>query len=295
MKQNSFPLFFEFSSNQIALFVSALLFYILGAGIARYLGVFQKIQEFWYGLFFITLVSASGFLLQRYFDPRQLKKANQSEDGLVKSRQYLLTGLALLMTGSIIAYLLIFSSKTDVVNIVFLVFTFLIPFLYAIPPIRLAEKGYGDLVLILSISIIHPALAFTLQSGSLHNLVLLVSVPMFFFLMAMLISTDLNNYLQAMLSGEKNFVNMLGWKLAMNLHDWFVILGYVLIGVATFNGLPWNFVWPALVPLPVFIFTMYEIHRIREGAKPRWTLLTFSGYAGPGIMLYGLLFMLWFG
>lgn len=294
MKHNSFPPIFEFSTHQITLFFSALLFYLLGAGIARYLGVFQKLQDFWYGLLFIALVSASGFFLQRYFDPGQLKKANQSEDGLVMSRQFLLSGLALLMTGSIIAYLLIFSSRIDIVAIVFLVFTFLIPFLYAIPPIRLAEKGYGDLVLILSISIIHPALAFTLQTGTLHSLVLLLSVPLFFFFMAMFISTSLKDYLHAMLSGDKNLVNMLGWKLAMSLHDWFIILGYVLIGVASFQGLPWNFVWPALVPLPVFIFTMYEIRRIREGARPRWALLTFSGYAGTGIMLYGLLFMLWF-
>ena len=295
MKQKSNTLVFEFSPHQIALILSSVFFYILGAGIAKYLGVFQNIQDFWYGLVFIALLSASGFFFQHYFDPKQLKIANQSEDGLIKSRQYLLAGLALLMTGSVIAYFLIVFSRIDVIAIVFTVFIFLVAFLYAIPPIRLAERGYGDLVLILSIAFIHPALAFTIQSGELHKLLVFISFPLLFFLMAMFVSTGLTDYLQSMLGGEKNLVTMLGWKLAMVLHDWFVILGYALIGAAFFQGLPWNIIWPTLVPLPVFIFTMYEIHRIRDGNKPRWTVLTFSGYTGVGLMLYGLLFMLWFG
>lgn len=288
-------LIFEFSPHQIALFVSATFFYILGAGIAKYLGKFQNIQDFWYGLIFIILLYACSFLFQHYFDPKQLKIANQSEEGLIKSRQNLLAGLALFMTCSVIAYLLIVFSRIDVIAIVFTVFIFLVAFLYAIPPFRLAERGYGDLVLIPSISLINPALAFTIQSGELHSLLLLISVPLFFFLMAMFVSTGLTDYLHAMLGGEKNLVIMLGWKLAMVLHDWFVILGYALIGLAFFQGLPWKIIWPTLVPLPVFIFTMYEIHKIRDGNKPRWLILTFSGYTGAGLMLYGLLFTLWFG
>lgn len=295
MNLKSTRLEFEISSHHTAFILSAAIFYLLGAGIARYLGLFQKIHDFWYGLLFITLISASGFLLQRYFDPKQLQKANQTEFGLIRSRQYLLSGIALLMAGSVIAYLLIVFSNVEIISIVFLAFIFLTPFVFAIPPIRLADRGYGDLALILSTAIVHPALAFTLQSGSLHSLLMLISVPLFFFLMAMFVSTGLSEYLKAMLGGEKNLVIMLGWKLAMNLHDWFIILGYALIGVAFFQGLPWTMIWPTFVPLPVFVFTMYEIHRIREGNKPRWSLLIFSGYAGLGIMLYGLLFMLWFG
>jgi 1,4-dihydroxy-2-naphthoate octaprenyltransferase len=105
----------------------------------------------------------------------------------------------------------------------------------------------------------------------------------------------MNGYLNAMISGEKSLVIMLGWKLAMDLHDWLILIGYALIGFAFFTGFSWNLIWPAFLSLPFYLFSIYEIHRIKEGIKPRWQLLTFSGYAGLGIMLYGVLFRLWFG
>ncbi|NMB59130.1 MAG: hypothetical protein GYA12_08180 [Chloroflexi bacterium] len=294
MKKFLENLIFEFSVHQIALFLFSAFFYILGAGIARYLGTFQNIPDFWYGFLFILLIYSSGFLLQRYFDPSQLKKANQSEDGITKSRQNFLIGLALLMVSSVIVYLLISFSKIETITIFFLVILLIFPFLFAIPPIRLVERGYGDLLLILCIAIINPALAFTIQYGSLHNLLLFISIPLCFFLLVMYISTGLKDYLQDMMRGDKNLVLMLGWKLAMTLHDWFIIIGYALLGFALLHGISWNLIWTTFVPLPVFIFAMYEIQRIRNGIKPRWALLTFCGYAGLGLMLYGLLFMLWF-
>jgi 1,4-dihydroxy-2-naphthoate octaprenyltransferase len=286
---------FPFTIHQISLLLASVFFYLLGTGIARFLGEIVRFQEFWIGLVYVILILGSGFFLQVYFDPKQLSKANRSEDGLRKNGQNLLAGLSLMAAGSIFAYLLFLSAGSNTVSSLFLGFIFLVVLLYAVPPAKLAYRGYGDLVLILLTANIIPAFAFTIQTGSMHSMIPMISLPLTAFLMAMVISTGLNGYLNAMISGEKSLVIMLGWKLAMELHDWVILLGYVLIGFAFFRGFSWNLIWPEFLSLPFYLFSIYEIHRIKEGLKPRWQLLTFCGYAGLGIMLYGLLFTVWFG
>jgi hypothetical protein len=88
-------------------------------------------------------------------------------------------------------------------------------------------------------------------------------------------------------------VILLGWKLAMDMHDWLILAAYLFVGIASLIGLSWNLVWPMLLTAPISIFTVYEILRIKSGTKPRWTLLLLGGYAGIGCMLYVLLFTLW--
>jgi 1,4-dihydroxy-2-naphthoate octaprenyltransferase len=286
---------FPFTTQQITLLLASVFCYLLGAGIARYLGEIIRFKEFWIGLIYILLLMGSGFFLQVYFDPKRLSNASMSEDGLRKNSQNLLAGLSLMAAGSVLAYLLFLSAGNNITSSLFLALIFFVVLLYAVPPAKLAWRGYGDLVLILLAANIVTALAYTIQTGSMHGMIPMISLPLTAFLMAMVISTGLNGYLNAMISGEKNLVIMLGWKLAMDLHDWLILIGYALIGFAFFRGFSWNLIWPAFLSLPFFLFSIFEIHRIKEGIKPRWQLLTFSGFAGPGIMLYGLLFRLWFG
>jgi 1,4-dihydroxy-2-naphthoate octaprenyltransferase len=276
------------------MYLAAVLFYLLGAGIARFLGEPFRVGEFWFGMLYVVLIFGSGFLLQEYFDPRTLEEATRSENDLRRHRQVLLASLSLLAGGGLSAYLLFLSPTTGMIAKLFLGFIFIAILLYSVPPIRLAGRGYGELTLVLVIANIVTALAYSVQSGSLHNMLIMVSLPLTFFLFAMVISTGMIGYLNTMLSGEKNLLILLGWKLAMDIHDWLILGGYLLLGLAYFRGLAWNLVWPAFIALPVFILTIVEIHRIKAGIKPRWALLTFSGYAGPGLLLYTLLFTLWF-
>jgi 1,4-dihydroxy-2-naphthoate octaprenyltransferase len=166
-------------------------------------------------------------------------------------------------------------------------------FIYAIPPFNLSARGYGDLVLVILIANLVPGLGYSIQTGTIHSLMLLLVFPLTPLLLAMMISTNLKDYLKEMISGEKSLVIMLGWKLAMDMHDWLVLAAYLFIGIASLIGLSWNLVWPMLLTAPISVFTVYEILRIKSGTKPRWTLLSLGGYAGIGCMLYVLLFTLW--
>jgi 1,4-dihydroxy-2-naphthoate octaprenyltransferase len=295
MNQKSNKLWSIFTTQKIYLFTAAIFLYIMGAGLARFLGEPLKSVEFWTGFLYIFLILGSGFFLQIHFDPKSINEAVKSEEGLRKHRQYLLAGLSLMAAGGLLAYFIYTSPAGTPVTNLFLVFVFLVMLLYAVPPANLANRGYGEVTLILLVVNVIPALAYAIQTGSLHSMLILLSLPLTSFFLAMAISTNLNGYLNAMLTGEKNLVIMLGWKLAMDLHDWLIVGGFVLLGLAYVRGLSWNVIWPTFIALPVFIFSIYEIHRIKSGIKPRWTLLTFSGYAGTGLLLYSLLFTLWFG
>jgi 1,4-dihydroxy-2-naphthoate octaprenyltransferase len=282
------------SLSQVALYLAATLFYLLGAGMAHFLGEPFRVDGFWSGLLFILLIFGSGFLLQSYFEPYKLEQSTRSETGLQRQRQVLLASFSLLAGAGMTAYMLFLSTSGGLEADLFIFFIFIAILLYAVPPIRLASRGYGELTLVLVAANIVTPLAYVIQSGALHNMLIMVSLPLTFFLFAMCISTGMIGYLNTMLSGEKNLIILLGWKLALDIHDWLIVGGYVLLGLAYFKGLAWSLVWPAFIALPVFLVTIYEIHRIKAGIKPRWAILTFSGYTGVGLLLYTLLFTLWF-
>ena len=166
--------------------------------------------------------------------------------------------------------------------------------MFAAPPFRLAARGYGEFILsVITVNII-PAFAYLLQNNELHPLIPLITFPMTFFYLAMLISTGLKNYFSDMLAGRRTMIIVLDWKLSLDLHDWLILGGFLLIAINSLLGLPWNLVWPMLLSFPVIVLTVFELHRIKNGFKPRWLMLDLSSYSGIIITLYMILFTVWF-
>lgn len=287
-----------FDKDLMISIMGAIMFFFIGTGIARYLG--HQIDGFVFlsgiGLVIILLISA--FSLKEYFD---LLDINIKKNSAYKNQQsnlgkniYLLFGLAGLTTGCILSYLLFISEAISLGGIPFWVILLVFVFLFGVPPIRLSARGYGEYLLCVIVANIIPAFAFLLQVKVLHQLVPLITFPLTGFYLAMLISTSLQKYFADMLAGRQTMIVVLDWKKSLDLHNWLVGGSFLLLSINSLIGLPWNLVWPMFLPVPIFGFTLFELHQIRNGSKPRWLLLSLLSYSGISIMCYLLLFTLWF-
>lgn len=274
-----------------------ILCFFLGLGLAHFLG--QSI-DWWMaisGLSFVLLLFLSDFLLSKYFNASgKIKKENDNKQGKTdhEIRQSRLSaGLATLAVSCVFAYLIIIGGNRSSETITLLLILSVLVTVNVVPPFHLDARGYGELVMTVWSANLVPALAFVTQGNTIHTLLPILTFPLTVFFLATILATSLQGYLNDMVSGRKSLVIMLGWKLAMNAYNWLIILGYLFIAMASLFRLPWSLTWPLFLPAPIFIFTGYEISRIKNGIKPRWPLLALTGYAGAGCMLYLILVTLW--
>jgi 1,4-dihydroxy-2-naphthoate octaprenyltransferase len=142
---------------------------------------------------------------------------------------------------------------------------------------------------------ITPALAYALQTGETHRLLILLTFPLTAMCIAMLLADELETYYADIKAGRKTLMVAVGWQRGMSLHNILILFSYLLVGLAAALKLPWSLTWPMLATLPVGLFQIWQMWQISNGQKPRWRLLRMTAYASFGIMAYLVAFTLWIG
>lgn len=285
-----------FTTKYVTILTVILLTAFLGNGIAKFLGIPLN----WFLILlecgFFIFIALGSFSITIYFDPLLMARHKgiiPSTEEINIRRVFLLICLISYTVCCAFVYLIIYVTSYNLAEFSFFILIFVLFLAYAVPPMRLADRGYGEIILTIFTANLIPATAFFLQSQSFHPLVIQLTFPLVPLFLAAMISTSLKNYLNEMITGTNSMVMMLGWKLAMDLHNWLILSVYLIIALSAVLGLTWNLVWPMFLPLPISIFSIYEIQRIKNGAKPRWSFLALGGYGEVLCMLYVLLFSLW--
>lgn len=272
----------------------AALTYVLGAGIARYLGVLQNIVVFWLGLGGIVLAQFSMDLLAEALRPvEQPSDDNENRAERVNLRKAaLMVSIGALAAAAIIAILLVQEGITMVVML-FLGLSLLAVLAYAVPPLRLVDAGFGEFTLAVHIAVIATALGFVLQQGEYHRVVAIVSFPLTLLALAYFLILAFPTFLNDEKYDRRTLLRSMGWERAVPLHHGLVLGAYVLLGSATFFGLAWGLIWPSLLTLPFAIFQIIQLRNISLGVKPVWNLLTVNALAVFGLTAYLLTFAFW--
>jgi 1,4-dihydroxy-2-naphthoate octaprenyltransferase len=176
--------------------IFAVLTYILGAGIARYLGISQDVAVFWLGLGGILLAQFSMGLLAEALRPLEQPSENdENRPERVNLRNAaLLVSLGALAAVAVIAILLSWQGALTPVTILFLGLSLLIVLAYAVPPLRLVDAGFGEFTLAVHIAMIAPALGFVLQQGEYHRLVGIISFPLTLLALAYFLILDFPSF-----------------------------------------------------------------------------------------------------
>jgi 1,4-dihydroxy-2-naphthoate octaprenyltransferase len=275
--------------------VFAALTYVLGAGIARYLGILQDVVVFWLGLGGISLAQFSMGLLAEALRPvEQPSEDDENRAERVNLRKSaLIVALSALAAVALIAILLGQNGALSPVVMLFLSLSLLAVLAYAVPPLRLVDAGFGEFTLAVHIAMIAPALGFILQQGEYHRLVGIISFPLTLLALAYFLILDFPTFAADEKYNRRTLLRSMGWQRAVPLHHGLLLGAYALLASALLFGLAWGLIWPALLTLPFAVLQIFWLRNISLGARPIWTLLTVNALAVFGLTAYLLTFAFW--
>jgi 1,4-dihydroxy-2-naphthoate octaprenyltransferase len=275
--------------------IFAVLTYVLGAGIARYLGISHNLVVFWLGLGGISLAQFSMGLLAEAHRPVQQPSDNDEHraERVNLRNEALIVSISALAAMAVIAILLVLEEAFSPVVMLFLGLSLVAVLVYAVPPLRLVDAGFGEFTLAVHIAMIAPALGFVLQEGEYHRLVAIISFPLTLLALAYFLILDFPTFAVDEKFDRRTLLRSMGWQRAVPLHHGLILGAYALFASALFFGLAWGLVWPALLTLPFAILQIFWMQNISQGAKPIWTLVTVNALAVFGLTAYLLTFAFW--
>jgi 1,4-dihydroxy-2-naphthoate octaprenyltransferase len=275
--------------------IFAVLTYVLGAGIARYLGITHNLVVFWLGLGGISLAQFSMGLLAEAHRPVQQPSDNDEHraERVNLRNEALIVSVSALAAIAVIAILLVLQGALSPVVMLFSGLSLVAVLVYAVPPLRLVDAGLGEFTLAVHIAMIAPALGFILQAGEYHRLVAIISFPLTLLALAYFLILDFPTFAVDEKFDRRTLLRGMGWQRAVPLHHGLILGAYALLASALFFGLAWGLVWPALLTLPFAILQIFWLQNISQGAKPIWSLLTVNALAVFGLTAYLLTFAFW--
>ncbi|MDP1779932.1 MAG: hypothetical protein Q8K73_06635, partial [Anaerolineales bacterium] len=158
----------------------AALTYTLGASIPAYLGQPLQSSIFWLGLALVLLAQLSMAWLVEIFRPynEPLVEGETPQQKETLRNNMLIILIASLTTYTILTYLLFTNFHLTLTIFYFLIFSIVLTFAHAVPPVRLMNRGFGELTLAAHIAYVVPSVAFLLQAGENHRLLTILLFPL---------------------------------------------------------------------------------------------------------------------
>jgi 1,4-dihydroxy-2-naphthoate octaprenyltransferase len=253
----------------------AVLSYTLGAGIAHYLGKPILTASFGLGMLALLALLEAATLFDGYFQ-LFLMPLVQGETFRQRARfQVTLLQVAYAaLTLSVVSILTLFltHSLNLSADILFGV-AFLLLVAYAIPPMRLSEAGYGELVLAVTLGTIIPALAFLFQYGQLHRLLSFTTFPLTLLALAYLLICNFPAFATDQKLGRHTLLTRLTWQRAVPVHHFLILGAFLLFAAEPFLEYPWGLVWPVFLAIPLAAAQIISLQRIANGGHTLWTFL----------------------
>lgn len=267
--------------------------YSIGAGLVSYLGRGIEPILFWLGLLIVNLFFICSELISSYFIFSS-KYATEKNKILLQVKNNFFVLFILFLTALTLFTFLI--NQNFISNYLFLIFwssQLVFLFLYAIPPFKFKERGFGDILITLLVVSVVPMFSFIIQMNEIHSTLFLLTFPVIFLLLSYFLAQTLSGYANDIKNQKNTLMTQLGWKTGMSLHNLFLLSTYLLFGIAAIFGLPTRLAIPALFSFPVACIQFWEMWRIGSGYKPRWKLLKVSSIGSISLFAYFLLFNLW--
>lgn len=248
---------------------------VLGAVLA-----WQQGSAFSWGLFALTLLGAlaahlGANVINDIFDVEQ--GSDQAAQDLMASGNTLLTGSPQLLNGQLslkayrmmavgcFAVALLCGGVLSIFRpwvLLFAIIGFLLAFFYVAPPLRLAYlgRGLGEIDIFFAFGFLPLVGAFYVQSGTVTNSAMLVSIPVGLYTMAVLYFHHFLHWRGDQQAGKVTPVVALGERGA-RLVGMLILVGIALVFItlAIIRVLPWYSAIAALTVIPVLL-TLQKAH-----------------------------------
>lgn len=272
----------------------AALTYFLGASIADYLGETFRAGPFWLGLLGVLLAQLTMSLLPEVFrfDAEPLAEGETRSQRQTLRNNLLYISLGGLASLALIFYALFATDQLPPSSFLFLGLSLVILLAYSVPPFRLANRGFGELLLAIHLAYVIPSIAFILQSGDTHRF-LALTIPLTFLAFAYFLVTNFQSFAQDQKYGRVTFLTRLGWERVVPLHHIFLVFAYIFFLAMLPFGLPLSVLWPAFLTLPFAVYQIVQLRNIALGLPPNWKILNATALAVFGLTAYFLALTFW--
>jgi 1,4-dihydroxy-2-naphthoate octaprenyltransferase len=269
--------------------------YILGAGIAHYIGQTVRVASFGLGVLSVLSLLIAAFFLAEYFR-LPLVPLMQGET-FSKREHYRVVLLQVSYAAITLTIVAIFTLQINhllsIPSAILFILAFLSMIAYAIPPMRLSESGYGELVLAVTLGTILPAVAFLLQAGQLFRLLSITTFPLTLLALAYLLINNFPTFANDQKFGRHTLLTRLTWQNAIPIHHFLVLAAFLILSTAPFLGYPWSLVWPVFLALPFAAIQIIWLQRIGNGGRTLWNFLTALASGTFGLTVYLLALTFW--
>ena len=280
-------------SHPLHLLLTALTFF-LGTSIANYLGKPFRTDSFWLGLIAVVLAQASMNLLAEVFRPpnEAIIDGETRKDRHTLRNNALYVSIAALTADAVIAFALYNNRHLSIAAFFFLLLSLILILVYAIPPFRLINRGFGEFIQAAHIAYVIPSIAYILQSDETHQF-LLLTIPLTFLAFAYFIVMDFPAFASDAKYNRSTLLTRLGYERVVPLHHLFVLLAYLFFLAVPIFGLSLSLLWPAFLTLPFALFQIFQLRNLSLGAPVNWTLLTVTALSVFGLTAYFLSLTFW--
>jgi 1,4-dihydroxy-2-naphthoate octaprenyltransferase len=274
---------------------NVVLLYTLGVGMARYYGEILYWDVVILGILWLLSLYFGTTFLQEYFNVRSTNILSEDAGNSaiqLSPASKLIIACAFLAVVASLSVLVIQVAKDPAVFLLLVVFVFG-ALSYSLPPIKLGNSGYGELVLSVLLANLTPALGYKLMGGDSLHLLAMVTFPLTVLHLAMLLVFSLSTYASDMKYSRRTMMLRMGWQNGMLVHNLLILSAYLLLVLAITLDIPWQIGSPALFSLPIGIYQIFNINRIAAGGKPQWRVLNLISGALFCITAYLLTFSFW--
>ncbi len=284
--------FLQFSRPLYLLFTA--LACVLGAAMARYLGAPWQMGRFVLGLLYASTLHLSAAFLCEYFrHPAEPLVDGETPRQRVEVRLRLLqAAIAALTIVCLSSLALLYDGLSPAAGLMALLIAMLY-LAWAIPPARLVSSGYGEPLLAILWANLLPAFSFLLQNGEAHRLLPLITFPLTFLALAMLLVGNFATFAADQKYGRLTLLVRLSWPRAVMVHHVLLVMAFLLFLSAPAFGLPWDMLWPLLLTLPFAVAQAWRLQQIAGGGRTLWGLSTSLAAATFGLTLYFLALTFW--
>jgi 1,4-dihydroxy-2-naphthoate octaprenyltransferase len=273
--------------------LGAILLYGLGLALVHYLGERIHVPLAVEGLLLVLALQLVVHYLNEFYDA-EADAANPNrtlfsggsgalgKEGLARATAVQAAFVCLAFV-ALLATAMLVRGETPVLAWAVFALMLVASFFYSAPPVRLVSSGYGEFVAAVIVSALVPTFAYSLQTGALHRLLFLATAPLVLFNFAMILAFEVPDYGTDLKYGKRTLMVRLGWDSGMRLHDATIVVAVVALLAGAPLGLPPRVTVGLLIVLPLAAAQVWQMGRLRRGAKPNWTMLT-----GGAVALYVL-------
>jgi 1,4-dihydroxy-2-naphthoate octaprenyltransferase len=275
--------------------ILAALTYVFGASIANYLGRPSTQISFWLGLVGVVLAQMSMSLLAEVYRPEN--EPIVEDETLIQRKSirdsalYLSTASLAVMT--VITFVLYVNSILTFPGFLFLALSLFLIIVYAIPPLRFLNRGFGEFILAAHLGYVIPSIGFLFQTGEYHRLLLSLTIPLTALGFAYFLVLNFPSFASDQKYQRRTMLRLLSWERAVPFHNSLIVTAYVLFFAPTLLGISLSLIWPAFLTLPFAIFQIVQLRAIALGNRPNWPLLTATALAVFGLTAYFLTLTFW--